>query len=581
MLFSEVAKYLKRVEETSSRIEMTNILSELFSECTVDEIKRLVYILQGKIKPPFTGVQLGVGEKYVLEAISLASGYARREVESYYKKSGDLGLTAEHFLERKKQTQIFVEEIDLIGAYDILLKIATASGPGSQQMKIKMLSQLFTKTSPLGARYIARFANERLRLGVGDPTILDALSMFKKKSKEFREHLERAYNLCSDLGYVAEVFLTDPQKILRFKPQVFSPIRPALAERLPSAEAIFNKIGPCYVDSKYDGMRMMIHRKGDRVEIFSRRLDKVTHMFPDIVEYAKKIEADEFIIDGEGLAFNEKENRYYSFQETMHRRRKYGIEEASKKLPLYVFVFDLLYLKGEDYTVKPFKERRAMLEKVIGNDNPRIKPSVITFANSAQEIKEFFDKCISQRLEGIIAKDPNAPYIAGARKFAWIKLKKSYSGELQDTFDLVILGYYRGKGSRAKYDFGGILAGVYNPERDVFETITKVGSGFTEEQMEEFNKLLSKIRVKNKPHNVDAKIEPDYWVEPKYVMTVAADEITLSPIHTCGHTETPSGKGYALRFPRMLFLRPLEDKDAYDATTTQEIIEMYKMSKGE
>jgi len=581
MLMSEIAEYLERIENTRSKLEMTDILSELFKKCKSNEIAKLVYILQGRIKPPFTGIYLGIGEKYIIDAIALASGYPKKQVGQYYKKSGDIGKTAEHFIASKKQSSLSYEKLSLIHAHESLLKITEISGAGSQKIKIKKLAELFMKTSPLGARYLARFANGKLRLGVGDPTILDALSVYLAGSKSKRKSIERAYNLCSDLGYVAELVVKDPSKIDKFKLRIFSPIRPALAERLPNANAIFAKLGPCYVDSKYDGMRMMIHRKGDRVEIYSRRLDRITDMFPDVVRNALKLKAKEFIIDGEALAYNEKEHRYFSFQETMQRKRKYGIKEEAEKLPLNVFAFDLLYKNGRDYIDKPFRVRRKELERLIDKNNEGIKISAITFANSAKEIQDYFDECISQHLEGIIAKDPNAPYVTGARKFSWIKLKKSYAGEIQDTFDVAILGYYRGKGSRARFDFGGVLCGVYNPKRDMFETITKVGSGFTEEQMREFSKMLSKIRVKEKPNNVDSNMTPDYWVEPKYVITVAADNITLSPNHTCGIKENKQGKGYALRFPRMIMLRPLKDKDAYDSTTTKEIVEMYNLSRSQ
>ena len=261
----------------------------------------------------------------------------------------------------------------------------------------------------------------------------------------------------------------------------------------------------------------------------------------------------------------------------MRRKRKYEIKKMEEVLPLRLFAFDLLYLNGTDYTVKPMKERRKTLEKVIPKDNDRIKVSNCIIAKSAKEIQDFFNECINQHLEGIIAKDLNAPYIAGARKFAWIKLKKSY-GKLGDTFDVVIIGYYHGKGHRAKYDFGGLLTAVYNPERDVYETIAKVGSGFSEDMMKQLKEMLDKIKVKHKPKEVDSRIEPDYWVELKYVITVSADEITLSPVHTCGHTDNPEDKGFALRFPRMIQLRT--DKNPEDATTTKEIKEMFELQRG-
>ena len=578
MLFSELAEYLKRIEETPSRLDMTDILVELFRAMSKEgpkkDIGKLIYVLQGRISPAFTGVELGVGERYIVESISLASGYTVKQVDAQFRKSGDLGDTAEHFLSGKRQSAFMFEELTLDSAYDAFIKIATTSGIGSQQGKIKKVAELFTRTSPLGAKYIARFVNGRLRLGVGDPTILDAFSMYMQGTKEKRVEVERAYNLCSDLGLVADTVMNHPEKLKNFKPAVFSPIRPALAERLPTAKDIFDKIGPCYVDSKYDGLRMQIHRKNDKVEIYSRRLEKITNMFPDVVKAALALPSKEFILDCEALAYNRKEKRYYSFQETMQRKRKYGIKEAAEELPLYVFAFDLLYKDGEDCTNMPYKERREMLEKFIGTKNERIKVSEQKFAKTAKDLQKYFDEAIRQNLEGIIAKDPASRYVAGAREFAWIKLKKSYAGgEVSDTFDVVILGYYRGKGIRTQFKFGGLLCGVYNPDRDVFETLARVGGGFTEEEMKQFEEMLSKITIKEKPKNVDAEIKPDYWVELKYVIAVTADEITLSPTHTCNKLANPSGKGFALRFPRMVMFRP--DRDVYSSTTSKEIQEMF------
>ena len=577
MKFSELAVYFEKIESTTSRLEMTQYLAELFSKTDREEIDKVVYLCQGQLVPSFKGIDLGVGEGLLIRAISHATGYDTTTVEKVYTKTGDLGLTAEELVKKKKQITLYTKELTVTQVYDRFYKIATISGKGSIDLKIKYMAELFTSASPLEARYIARFLTGRLRLGIGDPTIIDALSTYKTGSKELREVIERAFNLCSDLGLVARLLVEDIKKIERFKPTVFSPIRPALAERLPSAEAIFERLGECLVDSKYDGMRCQVHKKGEKIELYSRNLERITHMFPDIVEGVKKIPQEEIIFEGEMLAYDENHRRYYSFQETMRRKRKYEIKKMEEVLPLRLFAFDLLYLNGTDYTVKPMKERRKTLEKVIPKDNDRIKVSNCIIAKSAKEIQDFFNECINQHLEGIIAKDLNAPYIAGARKFAWIKLKKSY-GKLGDTFDVVIIGYYHGKGHRAKYDFGGLLTAVYNPERDVYETIAKVGSGFSEDMMKQLKEMLDKIKVKHKPKEVDSRIEPDYWVELKYVITVSADEITLSPVHTCGHTDNPEDKGFALRFPRMIQLRT--DKNPEDATTTKEIKEMFELQRG-
>ncbi|MFA5411914.1 MAG: ATP-dependent DNA ligase [Candidatus Micrarchaeia archaeon] len=568
MLFNKLAKVFEVIEAKSGRLEMTGLLAELFKEASPEEAERIAYIVEGELLPPYMGVDMGIGEKFVLQAISEGSGYSRREVEKEFEAIGDLGGVAEKLLTGKMQQSLHAQELTIAYVYAALMKIAKSSGKGSQEEKIKRLVELYNNAKPLEAKYITRFVLGQLRLGIGGPTILDALSFSEKGDKSLREELDHAYNLCSDIGYVARKFKEHPHRMGDFKMEVFKPIMPALAERLPNAEEIVKKLGRCAVENKYDGFRMAIHKKGGRVEIFSRRLERITPSFPDVVKEVEKLKPEEMIFEGEALAFNEKEKKFYSFQETMHRRRKYGIAEASGKYPLHLFVFDLHYLNGEDYTGKTYAERRKALEKIFPKGN--LKLSGMEIVDSAKELQKLFDEALGMRLEGIIAKDLNAPYTAGKRKFAWIKLKKSY-GKTMDTVDALIVGYYRGKGARTEFGFGGLLVAVYNEKKERFETIAKVGSGFTEEEMGKFAEELGKMKTKSAPADLDYKLEPDFWVKPKIVVEIAYDNITKSPIHTCGEED---GKGFALRFPRLVRIR--DDKGPYDVTTTKEIREMYK-----
>ncbi|MEM2949398.1 MAG: ATP-dependent DNA ligase [Candidatus Bilamarchaeaceae archaeon] len=574
MHFKEVAEVFDKVESKSGRIEMTGLLAGLFKKADSKEIEKLVYFVQGVVAPPFEGIELGLGERFAIDAIASATGYSQKDVEAHFKKTGDLGITAEELLKKKKQLSLSKSEMTIIYLHEALMRIAKTSGPGSNELKKRYLAELLNSASPLEARYIIRFVLGRLRLGVGDPTILDALSVARFGDKSWRERLERAYDVCSDIGYVARLFYEDEKKVERFTVQPFKPLMPALAERLSTPEEIIEKIGECASEGKYDGFRLQVHKSGENVELYSRRLDRMTHMFPEIVDAVKRLKEKEIILEGEALAYNKKEGRYYSFQETIQRKRKYGVEEAKKELPLNLFCFDLLYLNGKDYTTEPYSKRRAALEKVIPIDREGIlKLSEQKIVKTAEELQECFEDAINRRLEGIMAKDLNAPYTAGKRKFAWIKLKKSY-GKAVDTIDGVIVGYYLGKGARAEFKFGGLLIAVYNPDRNKYETVAKIGSGFSEEEMVSLKRALDKIKRKEPPKDLDYRIKPDFWVEPEYVVEVAFDEITLSPIHTCGLHED---KGYALRFPRMLRLR--EDRSAKEATTTDEVKEMYELQR--
>lgn len=568
--FSTVASAFSEIEDRSGRLEMTGVLSELFKQTGKSEISKLIYLTQGILTPPYEGIDLGLGEKFAIAAIASSFGYSKSDVEKKYKELGDLGLVAEKLAEKRKQQSLNSRDMDLAYVFDSFVKIAKMSGTGSQESKIKALTELLNNSNPLEARFIIRFVTGRLRLGVGDPTILDALSFAVSGDKSMREKLDRAYNICSDLGYVAKLFLEDQKSIESFHVQPFKPLMPALAERLSNPKEIIEKLGKCAVEMKFDGFRLQCHKQGSKVELYSRKLEKMTAMFPEVVEAIRKLGPDEIIFEGEALAYNQKEKKYYSFQQTMHRRRKHGISNAAKELPLNIFVFDLLYIDGEDYTEILYEKRRKKLDGIFPAGI--LKSSDFEIVDSAKKLDSIFQNSIKEGLEGIMAKDLNAPYTAGKRKFAWIKLKKSY-GKAVDTVDGAIVGYYLGKGARAEFEFGGLLVAVYNEDNRRLETVAKIGSGFSEQEMGELKEMLEEIKTGSPPPNLDwnEMQRPDFWVEPKYVVEVAFDDITLSPTHTCGAGN--GGKGYALRFPRMVKLR--DDKGIEGITTTREVIEMY------
>jgi len=569
MLFSEVAEYFSKIEGISSRLSMSGEVAGLFAKCQAGEARPLVYIMEGNVAPAHEGLDAGIGEKLAIRAIAKTSGFTEKRIADELKKSGDLGSTAESLLSRRAQMSLSSSRNSLLRVHSAFVKISTLSGSGSQEGKIALLSELLNGATPLEAKYLVRFCLGKLRLGVGDPSIIDALSMQKHGDKTDKLLLERAFNLCSDLGEVAEAYLSGSD-LSKFSTQPFKPIRPALAERLPNSEEIILKLGKCAVEAKYDGLRMQVHVLSGQVEIYSRKLEKMTHMFPEIVEAARALPAKSAIFEGEALAYNVKEKKYYSFQQTIQRKRKWGVDAMAKDFPLRLFVFDMMYLNGKDLTLEAYSQRRKALEKLAANSETLV-PSQQIITDDPVKLEKFFKDSVAEGLEGIIAKDLSQPYVAGARKFAWIKLKKSY-GALADTVDVVIVGYYLGKGARQEFEFGGVLAAVQNEESGGLETVAKIGSGFSEDEMREFEKMLDEIKTKEKPRNLESKLVPDFWVKPKYVITVAADEITLSPMHTCGMA---GDTGYALRFPRMTSLR--DDKGVGDITTTKEIIALYEM----
>src|SRR5206468_1974828 len=369
---------------------------------------------------------------------------------------------------------------------------------------------------------------------LGDPTVLEALSFAKKGDRSLRPSLEAAYNRTSDLGLIAKTFWTQGEDgIAALKITVGRPIRPQLAERLPNPEAVINKLGAVVVQPKYDGIRVQIHKNGANVRVFSRNLEDFSLMFVELVAAAKKLKDRTLILDGEAIGYNPESEEYVMFQQTASRRRQHGIEEAAASLPLVAFVFDVLYRNGKDLTPLPYGERYALLGEVLGGSTV-LTPAPLTTTSSAEELTKTLLDNISKGLEGVVVKRMDSPYQAGARNFNWVKLKRTTSGQLNDTVDLVLLGYYFGKGKRTSFGLGALLAGVYDAEHDRFDTITKIGTGLSDAGWREIHQRADKLQVKERPARVRSLLTPDVWLKPEVVVEVLADEITPGTNHTAG-----------------------------------------------
>jgi len=567
MRFKDVAEYFDSIEGIASRNKMISILAELIKKSNVAEASVLSYLIQGEIDAPFRAIRFNIADKLCVKAIADAYNISQASVEKKNRKLGDLGLVAESFSKG-------VGRYNLKEVYLKLKEISEVTGKGSVDKKIKLLSKLLKDCSGVEGKYITRIVLGRMRLGASDYTFLDALSVVKRGDKSLREGLERAYSLCSDLGKVSEVFLKKGEKGLdKFQIEVFSPIRMALAQRLSTAKDIVKKIGRCAIEPKYDGFRIQIHKKDSKVKIFSRNLEDMTDMFPELVRGSKEIKAREIIFEGEAIAYDESSDQFLPFQITVKRKRKYEIEKMAKDYPLVCFVFDALFLNGKDLTKKPYEMRRKALSKLVKAGGV-FRLTDVNFTNNSEEIEKIFDHYVSAGLEGVLAKDLKAEYTAGARKYAWIKLKRSYKGKLSDTVDLCIVGYLKGRGKRAKLGIGSLLGATYNKKEDVFETLAKIGSGLTEKGTLELKKTLDKYKVAKKPARLNSKLKMDVWVKPAMVVEILADEITKSPAHTCAESK---GEGLSLRFPRVVKLRP--DKKPEDATSTKEVVDMFKKQR--
>ena len=572
MRFQEFAKYLEALEKISSRLEMYRLLGELFQKADPEEASRIAYLCEGRLLPAFEGVETGMGERTIAAAIASASDRTAEEVALASRELGDLGLVVESLLPHTKRSKLTVSDV-----YEELLKVARTSGKGSTEAKRDLLADLLRRATTIEARYIVRFTQGRLRLGIAAPTLIEAVARLEDEPKQARKIIERAFNLCSDLGLVLATWRGHGLDALAsFKVKVGNPVRPMLAERLPSAEKIIDKIGRCAVEAKLDGFRCQVHLSGGKIEMFSRNLERTTEMFPDIAGAVKKeVNAKSLIIDGEALAVNEETGEFHPFQVTVQRKRKHKVTEMAEDFPLVLVAFDLLYANGKDLTGKSYEVRRSELQRLIGSGGGiRLSEAVVT--DSAQELQLFFDREVEQGHEGIVAKRLSSGYEPGARNYNWIKLKRAYRSELSDTVDVVLVGYIRGRGARARLGIGSLLGAVYDAKTDTFQTIGKIGSGLSDENWIKLKNLLDEARVKEQPARVDSRMTPDVWVEPRHVVAVLADEITRSPVHTAGRDE--QGRGLALRFPRVVgFVRA--DKSAEDATTASEIEEMFTQQR--
>src|SRR3990170_3897431 len=546
MKFSKLAEYYEKLEATSKRLELVDILSKLFKEAKADEIGKICYLIQGRVAPFFEPTELGMAESLAAQAVGRAFSKSKDEVIKLYRQKGNMGLVAKELASKVKVKG--KSEKSVAGVFEELRKIAEFTGAGTVEQKVSTLASLLTRLDSTSVKHVINIPLGTLRLGIGDPTVLDALSLAKKGDKTLRPTLESAYNKTSDLGYVAEEFFKKGEAgIKNVHLVVGKPVRPALAERLPSAEEAIKRLGPEFAaEPKFDGFRVAVHKNGDKVELFSRNLEDTTHAFPDIVNgVLSEVKAKSAIIEGEAIAYNPATQEFLPFQETTKRRRKYKIEEMAQKLPLIMFAFDLLYLNGKDITERPYKERRKLLESIIKKDNKVVKLAEERVLHTANEIKKFFDEAVSAGLEGLMLKKLDSPYVAGGRGFHWIKFKRAQSGELNDSVDCVLLVVYAGRGRRTEFGVGGLLVGVYDEKKDEFVTISRIGTGLTDEEFRKVAEIARKIKVSKKPARVNSKVEPAFWVEPKVVLEIQADEITRSPIHTAGRDK--EGLGYALR----------------------------------
>ncbi len=569
---------------------MRDLLVELFQRTEPRLMDRVVYLTQGVLGPDWEGLQLGLGDKLVSKAIAATAGITDGELEAHLHREGDLGLAAEAAFASQgpKQVNLFSQPLTVDRVFDGLVMVARTEGPGSTEKRIRLLQQLMMDADPLSARFIVRTVVGKLRLGIADMTILEALEKaFLWAEDEDRvmgaeKAVEAVYNIHPDLGAIALTVANEGATGLdRFRVEPGVPIRPMLAERLGSVEGILEKAGGrCAFEYKYDGMRIQAHVSKGAVGLFSRRMESITSQFPDVVDaLTDALSGREAILEFEAVVHNPETGELLPFQEVSHRRgRVHGIAESVEEYPLMLFAFELLYLDGRELLYEPFEARREALEALVGGaatavDGP-IRPSTLAWVDDPDGGEAFFLDALSAGCEGVIAKalGEGSHYRAGARGWQWIKYKRDYRSGMTDTVDLVVVGAYAGAGKRTGF-YGALLMAALNEEEGTLESVCKLGTGFNDEELAALHQRLSPMVMKGPPKDLVSGLEPDFYIRPELVLEVLGAEVTLSPVHRCAFGSVRPGAGLAIRFPRMVRLR--DDKGPDEATTSVEMLDMY------
>ena len=582
MEFGILAQAFDRMTQTSSRIELTSILVDVLKKTPKNLVGHVSYLTQGKLYPDFVGIEIGMAEKTTAKAIEKAYGADPLKIRELMRKTGDLGDVAAELSKSKSQRSLASsEKLTVEKVFSTFEEIAKTTGSGSAQARMNKLSMLLNSATSLEAKFLVRFVTGKLRLGVADFTVLDALAIAFTEDKENREKLENAYNLTNDLGFVADLLANKGLRAVEaVKVTASKPVRPMLAERMESSELIIDQMNhDASAEYKLDGERVQAHKTSDgNLTLFSRRLEVITDQYSDVVEALRSLPAKQFIVEGEVVAIDSA-GKYLPFQELMHRRRKYDLEEAKKKYPVVLNLFDALLINNEPMIDKPYHERREALQKLYDGaktkDNLMLVPA--SHVTKATEIDALMEDALAAGCEGLVVKDLNSTYKAGARGYAWIKFKPEYRPNMGDSLDLVIVGANHGMGRRAGV-YGAFLLAAYDPDADLFRTTTKVGTGFSDLDLEKISKNLEQHRIQEKSPRVDARVNSEVWFEPKVVIEIIASEITLSPIYTAGLNMIREGAGFALRFPKFTG-KIRDDKAPEDATTVQELLEFYQKQK--
>jgi DNA ligase-1 len=606
--FKELCKTFEKLEDTASRLDMTSLMGDFLKQCSIDDIQVISYLVQGRVAPQFVDSEFNYSEKSL---INLLTQYfddkgVDVDISNIRQEKGDIGdalYEVSNKLVQRRKTR------DIKEVYEILWEIVNTSGSGSVERKGNLILKFLTTASDIETKYFVRIVCGQLRLGLHSKTMMDVFSYTVVEDKDLSDEFNRVYGASSDIGYVAsKLDEFDREKVIEELNEVCVtpgfPVLSRLVERVGTFDEVVERLGHEFlVQGKFDGLRLQIHKYSREdvnkreviwkkylanreqgldlfagateenviVKLFTRNLEDVTEMFPEIVDDVRELEIDSFIADSEVLGWDYTNDTFLSYQKTMQRKRKYEVGDMKERIPVKAMIFDLLYINGEDITEIDTVDRVDRLENTLDGIDNSLRVADTLKLTTAQEIKEVFDEYVEQGLEGLIVKQLGGGYKAGKRNFEWIKLKKSMDRGLIDTVDMVVVGYYYGSGRRAELGIGALLGAVYNEEKNRYDAVCKVGTGISDELFKEILEKLKGIETlkKTKDVVVNDVLKPDVWVRPQYIITVDADEVTKDI-----SKDEDVGNGLSLRFPRLVEWdreKPLEE-----ITTVEELTRIFE-----
>ncbi|HLE07639.1 MAG TPA: ATP-dependent DNA ligase [archaeon] len=563
MRYSELAEIYEKLEKEPGKLKKAEIISVLLKEAPAELLPKIILLLQGRVFPFWDERQIGVASQMMIKALAKATGFSEDKIKQKFAKAGDLGIVAEEFVADKKQTSFTKKLLTVEEVFSHLQKIAEQMGAGSQERKLNLIVEMLSQVKPKEARYLVRSALEQLRVGVAEGIVRDAIASAFKIDVDI---LESAWFVLPDYGEVAEIAKEKGEVGLkRIKPKLGVPLMVQLAEKSPSLEEAMKSFENPELEIKYDGARLVIHKDGNKIKLFTRRLEDVTNAFPDVVELCRKnIHAERAILDSETIAVDSKTGKPQPFQKLSQRiKRKYDIEKTIKEIPTQVNLFDIISLDGKAFFETPLSERRRILQKIVREVKGKFQLAEALEPKDLKEAEKFYKFALEMGEEGVIVKNLEANYTPGRRVAGgWLKVKPT-----MENLDLAIIGATWGTGKRTGW-LGSLILGVRDPESGKFLECGMLGTGIKEKKNATDDLTLEELTKILKPHILEQK-GSDVKIKPKIIIEVGYEEIQKSQNYA---------SGWALRFPRFIRLR--EDKGPEEADTIERLRALAQIQKG-